>query len=666
MKKIIFVLMFFLGLVLVGCGQTKTYTVRFFVNEELVKEEVVEYGKSATAPEVEDIDEWKTFIGWDCDFDKVMSNLDVKAVFDVVTYVVTFYDFDENEIKSEIVEHGKSATAPELEEVEGYNFNGWDCDFSNVTSDLEVYPEYGIKKFTVRFLDEEGNELRKTTVQYGGSAVAPVAPQKEGYKFDRWDQEYKEVYSDMDIKPIYELATYTIKYYDGYTEIKDLTPNEYTILSDASMELPEGPKKEGFEFLGWYENDVRVVTFFASDAENKAYYAKYKELPKPMAIPSDMSFMFTGIKKVEHSSGNGTYTYQPDFTGLNVPTGATNYTWTSLHPEVATISQWSSISVVKPGYAIIRAQHISQPEVVGYVVVRVNADGVYFSSIEEALNPVIYDVVFTDENGNPIDSQKVESGKNASLPDAPKKDGYTFTGWNGEHYNIQTNCTFEPTYVKGESNLIGKTVSILGDSISTFKSHIPDGYSAFYPFPTADFGDVNQTWWMQVINNLGMKFHKNNSYSGSCVSTGTGSSGTTNDARLKELLKDGVAPDIIIIFMGANDCASASVSLSTFESSYKVMLEKIEILCPESEIYLLTLPSCGLYKDSEKDKYNAVISQCANEYGLSLIDLSTTYTQADYTNYVVDSCHPNKAGMAIIARDVVDGILKYNGVEKIE
>ena len=665
MKKFIFILIFLLAFILVGCGgKTPSYTVRFYVEEELVKEETVQKGKSATAPEVSNLEEWKTFVGWDKEFSKVESDLDVNAIFDVETYVVTFYDFDENEIKSEIVEHGNSATAPELEDVEGYEFKGWDCDFSNVTSDLDVYPDYQTKKFTVRFLDEEGNELRVSSIAYGKSAVAPVPPQKKGYKFVKWDTDYKEVYSDMDVKPIYELATYTIKYYDGYTEIKGLTPTEYTIMSDASIDLPAGPEKEGYEFLGWYENDVRVVTFFASDAENKSYTAKYKELPKPMVIPSDMSFMFNGIKKVEHSSSAGTYLYQPDFTGLEVPAGATNYTWTSLHPDVATISQWSSISIVSPGYAIIRAQHTSQPEIVGYVVIRVNANGVYFSSIEEALNPVMYEVVFTDESGNPIDTQQVESGKNAVLPDAPKKEGYTFVGWSGEHYNIQTNCTFEPTYVQGESDLIGKTVSILGDSISTFKSHIPDGYSAFYPYPTADFGDVNQTWWMQVINNLGMKFHKNNSYSGSCVSTGTGSSGTTNDARLKELLKDGVAPDVIIIFMGANDCASASVSLTNFESSYKLMLDKIEVMCPNSEVYLLTLPSSGLYKDSEKVKYNNVIMECAKEYELNLIDLSNTYTIDTYKNYVVDSCHPNKAGMSIIARDIINGILKKEGIER--
>ena len=56
--------------------------------------------------------------------------------------------------------------------------------------------------------------------------------------------------------------------------------------------------------------------------------------------------------------------------------------------------------------------------------------------------------------------------------------------------------------------------------------------------------------------------------------------------------------------------------------------------------------------------------ECAEEYKLNLIDLSSTYTIDTYKNYVVDSCHPNKAGMTIIARDIINGILKKVGIER--
>lgn len=114
--------------------------------------------------------------------------------------------------------------------------------------------------------------------------------------------------------------------------------------------------------------------------------------------------------------------------------------------------------------------------------------------------------------------------------------------------------------------------------------------------------------------------------------------------------------------MGANDCGSANVSLTTFASSYRTMLEKIQILCPNSEIYLMTLPSCGLYKEADKNAYNQVIKGYAEEFNLPLIDLSTLYTQDSYKDYVVDSCHPNNAGMIKISDAIVKILLKENGI----
>ena len=100
-----------------------------------------------------------------------------------------------------------------------------------------------------------------------------------------------------------------------------------------------------------------------------------------------------------------------------------------------------------------------------------------------------YTVTF-DANGGttPISSKRVSvNGTYGNLP-TPTKSGYTFIGWSGEIYNITTNTTFEANYIEGESDFSGKTVSILGDSGSTYKGYVPDGYSCFYPYPTADLG----------------------------------------------------------------------------------------------------------------------------------------------------------------------------------
>lgn len=662
MKKILLCLFVLLSIFAFGCKKDEeTFTVKFIVNGEVVKEVEVKQGEQISAPIVESI-EGMEFTNWDKDFTNINNDMEINAVFEKNKYDVNFYDNNGNLVETKEVEHGDSVDGPELEDIEGYEFIGWDVELSSITGPTDVNPIYQEKKYQVNFYDIDGNLLKTQNVSYNKSAQAPKVPQIEGYKFTGWDHSLLKITQDLDIKPTYELLEYTITYIDDTSIIKGLEPSSYNMYSEASIELPAGPEKEGFEFLGWYSNGDRVVTFFSSDLENKVYYAKYKELEKPLIIPDDCTFMFEAIKVVP--TNLGTSVYQPDFTGLNVTAGATNYNWSSLHPSIATISMWSSISVVSAGYAIIRAELITDPSVVGYCVIKVNADGVQISSIEDANNKKTFKVDFMDESGNIINTQTVEESMSAELPTPPAKEGYTFVGWSGDHFNIQSDTTLEPAYVKGSSDFVGKTVSILGDSISTYKSHIPDGYSAFYPYPTADFGDVNQTWWMRVINNLGMKFHKNNSYSGSCVSTGTGSSGTTNDARLKELLKGTTAPDIILILMGANDCGSSNVSLSTFKDSYKIMLDKIKVLCPDSEIYLINLQTSGLYELDEQEKYNAVIGEYAEQYNLPLVDISNLYTKDTYKDYVVDSCHPNKAGMIAMSDLIISEMLEYKGITK--
>ncbi len=60
----------------------------------------------------------------------------------VETFTVSFVDFDGTVLKTETVEIGKSATAPETPVREGFVFTGWDNDFSAVTEDLTVTALY--------------------------------------------------------------------------------------------------------------------------------------------------------------------------------------------------------------------------------------------------------------------------------------------------------------------------------------------------------------------------------------------------------------------------------------------------------------------------------------------------------------------------------------------
>lgn len=59
-----------------------------------------------------------------------------------IAYTVTFVDYNGETLKTERVAEGASATAPANPERSGYNFTGWDTDFTNVTSNLTVTATY--------------------------------------------------------------------------------------------------------------------------------------------------------------------------------------------------------------------------------------------------------------------------------------------------------------------------------------------------------------------------------------------------------------------------------------------------------------------------------------------------------------------------------------------
>ena len=114
----------------------------------------------------------------------------------VVTYTVTFKDWDGSVLKTQTVESGKSATAPSNPSREGYEFTGWDKLFNNITSDLTVTAQYE-KLHVVTFKDYNGTILKIEYVANGGSATAPNTPNRPGYSFTGWSVAFTNVTSDI-------------------------------------------------------------------------------------------------------------------------------------------------------------------------------------------------------------------------------------------------------------------------------------------------------------------------------------------------------------------------------------------------------------------------------------------------------------------------------------
>lgn len=618
------------------------------INGNIIKEQLIEYGKSAIAPELSLVEGY-TFTGWDQSFENVTSNLEVKPIYEKNKYNVVFKDIDGNVLKEEVVLYGESATAPKAPYITGYKFDSWDIEFTYVTSHLEIKPIYNIEVLKVTFTDMFGNILKVEYVEYGSAATAPEAPIIEGYEFVGWNRSFDNIRLSVGIKAMYEkiITSGLIEYYDGVQHL-DLYPGEYNY--GDSFDLPI-PFKEGYDFVGWYL-DYRSMTEYISINEdtrgNLTLYARFIEIKRNIVLP-DSDFKFEGIKHILHSSGTF-YVYQP-IIPATASTKVTDYNWSTSDPTIATVSAYSSISIVSAGYCVLTGVHKTEHYTINCLI-KVTPDGIDFSTVEEANNLILHNITFKGKDGEIIKETKCFDNGSVIYPAAPVYEGYRFTGWDKSNYNITTDTVINATYEEGSSRYEGKSFAIIGDSISTYDSFVPAGYDTFYPYPTADVTDVNKTWWMQVINKLGGTLLSNNSYSGTTVAGGTYA--TCQISRLEKTLISDQAPDVILIFMGSNDCASKYVTYEEFYKAYDQMIVNLQKLCPNSEIILCTLPYSNLYTNEKKSQFNDAIREYATKYDLKTIEMDDVSIE----DHLVDSAHPNTSGMNIIADVVIEELLK--------
>lgn len=213
----------------VEAAPVETCTVTFYPaggtwkddNSTGTKTMTVEKGSSVTAPEL--TRDGYDFAGWYddggnlADFTNITSDLTVTAHWSEQTtppvekFTVTFsaeggsWQDGTTANKEVIVEKGNAATAPAAPTKEGFTFDGWDTDFSNITSDLTVKAKWKKQVFVVKFLDEEGADpIMSQMVEYGDAATAPDDPTKEGYTFKGWDTDFSRITSDTTVTAVWE------------------------------------------------------------------------------------------------------------------------------------------------------------------------------------------------------------------------------------------------------------------------------------------------------------------------------------------------------------------------------------------------------------------------------------------------------------------------------
>lgn len=197
-----------------------------------------------------------------------------------------------------------------------------------------------------------------------------------------------------------------------------------------------------------------------------------------------------------------------------------------------------------------------------------------------------------------------------------------------------------------------KKVSILGDSYSTFKDLIPEGYATFYPNDRNDVTEPSQTWWSLYNKAMNYELDKNDSWGGTTIcNTGYGGMDATRFSFLSRIDKLGT-PDIIFVFGGTNDAWANSpigeykysdwtdADCKSFRPALACLLTRLQQRYPDAKIYTIL--------NSElKEDINESFREICKHYGVQLIELYDIEKQ---------NGHPSIKGMQSICQQLLDNI----------
>ena len=256
--------------------------------------------------------------------------------------------------------------------------------------------------------------------------------------------------------------------------------------------------------------------------------------------------------------------------------------------------------------------------------------------------------------------------------------------------------TFEVA-AKADGNklpLSGKTISVMGDSISTYTgwsdaNPITDETcthrygEAYYGPAGGDFHNtdllVTDTWWHQAATQLGAEILMSNAGNSTGLLCASYPANPDWDQYLKEMLayksrpnylgKGGKNPDIIALYIGSNELARAKVSEYgsveavdfdslitdngdgtytyktpvTVAEAYCILLHKISVKYPDAEVYCFTVvPSAGgnlatvNKRLANAPAFNKMIKDVAKHYDAIVVDL--------YDEFAID---PDGDGVAV-------------------
>lgn len=305
-------------------------------------------------------------------------------------------------------------TLPDAPTKVGSDFLGWntakDGSGTNyeagaafaVTENVTLYAQWEAEKFTLSFVDEDGNTvLESVEVEYGASYTLPAVPEKTGYE-GFWDvegigavTEITSVVADMEFVAAYNAIYYDLLF-DGNGGYFNSEPEWTVVGTEGAYEYgyvidDHGtPERKGYEFTGWNTeadgsgtSPVFGVTTLTGDT---TYYAQWK--------------IETYTITWNNEDGSLITTTEVDYNTVPTPPA---------DPEKAADAEYTYIFA---GWT---------PEIVA-----ATEDTAYTATYSKTAKR--YDVTFTID-GEEYKVVSYQFGSAVTAPEYTAPEGYTFSGW---------------------------------------------------------------------------------------------------------------------------------------------------------------------------------------------------------------------------------------------
>ena len=231
-------------------------------------------------------------------------------------------------------------------------------------------------------------------------------------------------------------------------------------------------------------------------------------------------------------------------------------------------------------------------------------------------------------------------------------------------YNYASEAEYNYLY----SLFHGKTISVMGDSISTIKDKIPSGNALYYDNTTGKEMTFERNYWGDVITRFGAAEGIDEAWSGSTI--GSKAASMASKDRINKLDDNGT-PDVILYYGGSNPDSSVGTfdpdadyaktvdwaqSYSDTASAYAASLQRMKVTYPGAEIIAM-IP---YYEQNNIPKQAEVIEQIAKHYDITTIDLRELRKQEDISPK--NELHPNMDGHSQIAAYICQQLYEQQAV----